>query len=258
MYYQISANSTSTLTIDLAGDNITGLNEGDSFKICRFWTLGTQFPPSTQSTIIPSLSTDTPDRRSEVLFANTQSSGINIPPVDKYYLVGSSWLKSDDATASVMNDVIIPPDSYIIIRHNHPAISASTTFTTAGTVDFDDMALCMQTLASGSQDNHLSLGRPVDVKLAELDLDPVSFLDSLGSLVTQRRDLLCVYDNTVAQVNRGPSAMYYRMNGSWYMVGGGATTYNDAVLPHSAGFMVRKYKTNVDQRQIWISNPYND
>jgi uncharacterized protein (TIGR02597 family) len=154
--------------------------------------------------------------------------------------------------------VIVPPDSYFIVRHNHATITQSTSFVSKGGVELDDFALVMNSSADGYQDNHMSLGRPIGVKLSNLDLTSANFVDSLGSLTTQRRDLLVVFDNAVAQINRGPTATYYRFSGNWYKVGGGAATFNDDELPPSSGFFIRKYKSAAAQSSVWVSNPFTN
>src|SRR5476651_347893 len=45
-FYTVTANTVDTLTIDLAGDLLTGAAPGDEFALVPYWTLGTAFPAS--------------------------------------------------------------------------------------------------------------------------------------------------------------------------------------------------------------------
>ncbi len=254
-YYQITANSTGDVTIDLAGDNLSGVTAGDRFKICKFWTLGTLFPPSTQTTFVPSLGTTNTQRRSSLRPSNNITVGTNLSPLESFYIVGSNWLRVGGGTTPV-NDTIIWPDSYFEVRHNHSTITASTTFTSAGGAELTDFSTPLATRTTGQQDNQLTNGRPIPVRLADLDLGTTVFINSLGTSSAQRRDQLLVYNNAVADLNRSASATYYRVGTNWYRTGDGTVLHNNDTIAAGVGFVIRKYQTSNGATVSWTNNPY--
>ncbi len=254
MYYQITANAAGTVTVDLAGDTLTGITGNESFKICKFWTLGTLFPPATQTTFVPSDGTLGFQRKSELMIVDSQGQGINLAIGTKYYVVGTNWLKVGDGT-NPANDTILWPDSQFTVRHQAASITAATTFTSVGTAETTDFATPLSTLPAGPQDNYVTHGRPVPVKLSELDLSASSFLDSDGTLGFQRRDQILLYDNTSASINRAPVFIYYRVAGTWYRVGD-SNPHNDDTIPPGVGFVIRKYQSGTGATTVWNNNPY--
>lgn len=244
-FYQITENSATNLTIDLAGDTL-GIAANDGFRVCKFWTLDTLFPVATQTTIVPSLNTTPVGRRTEVLIPNLSGSGINLAPnqafiIDASAAGGPAWKKT--AGFALSGNFIISPDSFFIVRHANPNITTSTTFTVVGGVDMNPVANSLATLATGKQDNPVTTGRPVPVALADLDLIATgAFIASAGQSPGARRDELLVYDNTVAGINKSPIASYFfdSTTNNWKKSSGFVISDSVTIAP-SEGFIIRKF-----------------
>lgn len=253
MYFEITANAAGTLTINSANEDLSTLTTGDQFKLCKFWTLGTLFPPATQTTIVPSTGTTSPTRRTEVLFPDNAGSGINLSAAAVYFVLNTTEWKNASGFTNADN-VILYPDTYFIVRHNKAAITSSTTYTITGSVELKDAGTILATRVGGSQDNFVSNGRPIDIKLKDLDFSPTAFVDSTGTTSPTRRDQLLVFNNAVPTVNRSASAIYFRVGGTW-LNASGYTVADDAIIPAGSGFIIRKYAapgTGV----VWTNNPF--
>lgn len=246
MYFQITGNAVGSLTIDLAGADFAGVGDGDGFAVSKFWTLSTLFPPATQTTIVPSLNTLGNGRRTEVLIPDKFSDGTNLAPTRKFFLHGTAW-KEATTGFPASDNFILAPDSYFIVRHNNAAITSATTFTATGIVELNPVAIPLATGISSKQDNPVLTGRPVPVKLKDLDLiSSGAFVASTNTLGNGRRDELLVFDNSVAAVNRSPSAIYFYNNATsnWRQATTGFPVADDVEIGPSSGILIRKYQAD--------------
>lgn len=251
MYYQVAANTTGDVTVDLAGDAAAGVQPGDTFRIHPFWTLATLFPPATQSTVVPATGFLANQRRTELLMPDVLGSGINLAPTAKYYIYNGNWRKAVSGNP-IADDEILYPDSYFIVRHGSSLIEGSTFFVPSGTVELNPLTTPLATRASGSQDNFVVTGRPVPIKLSELDLvSSGAFVSSTSTLANGRRDSLLVFDNASAVLNKAPAAVYYYYGGNWRKSVSGNPVADDDVLLPSHGLIIRKYQTGTDSTQYW-------
>jgi len=253
MYYTILVNATGALTIDLAGDNFSGVVNGDGFAISKYWTLGTLFPPATQTTIIASTSTAGPGRRTEVLIPDILGNGTNLAANKKFFINAGVW-KESTAGLPVSDNFVLIPDTYFIVCHNHASIIAATTFTASGIVELNPVSLPLATLTNGKQDNPITTGRPVPIKLKDLDLISSSaFVGSSGTAGPGRRDELLVFDNSVATVNRSPSAIYFynTTTSNWRQATVGFPVADDVEIAPSSALLVRKYQTASGATAAW-------
>lgn len=250
MYYQVLANAEGAVTLDLAGDSATGFDAGVTFRIHPFWTLSTLFPPATQTTLVTSTGTLANQRRSLLLLPNLNGIGTNIAPSETYYVLSAGWRKT---TGEVSNDVILLPDSYFIIRHNHATITASTFYTPAGSVELNPVTAPLATRSGGQQDNFVSSGRPVPIKVKDLDLvSSGAFMASTSALSNGRRDQLMVFDNAVPGVNKAPVKTYYYFGGTWRRIGGSTDDGDDLIQP-SQGLIIRKYQDAANATYFWTN-----
>lgn len=253
MYFQVSANAAGTLTVDPAGEDLSTVLAGDQFKLCKFWTLGTLFPPATQTTIVPSTGNIGPQRRTEILFPNTSGAGINLSASIICFLVDNhEWRDASGFTNA--DNYILYPDTYFIVRHAKAAISNPTTYTITGSVELKDVSAILATRLAGQQDNFVSHGRPVDIKLKDLGLSSSAFIDSASNLGPARRDQLLIFSNDVAKINRSASAIYFRVGGQWRNASGFVAA-DDDIMPAGSGFIIRKYAA-AGSGVIWTNNPF--
>jgi len=250
MYFQILSNTTGTLTIDLAGGDLAGVANGDGLAVSKFWTLGSLFPPATQTTIVASTSQLPAGRRTQILLPDSFSNGVNLAPSRIYYLHNGNWKNSSGNTVS--DDVILVPDQYFIIRHPS-SVASQTTYTATGIVELNPVAIPLATQASTQQDNPVATGRPIPIKLTDLGLiSSGSFVGSSGTLPGVRRDLLLLYDNSVATVNRAPSKIYYynSSTGHWLNASGNVLADDDEIAPSTA-ILIRKYQSGTGFTAVW-------
>lgn len=252
--YQISSNSATTVTIDLNGDSASDIADTNSFKIYKFWTLGSLFPQATQKTLVESTGNLTFERQSLVLLPATNASGTKLAPNRSYFIKSSGWVDTHDL--STADDTILWPNSYLIIRHPS-SVSSSTVYYSVGAVDENSQTVIpLSTITTGPQENFIAIPRPVDVKLTDLDLtDSNAFVASAGNLPADRRDELFVYDNAVTAHNRSnPSASFFH-NGTQWINASDLSIADNVLIESSTGLMVKKYQTNDGATSFWKNTP---
>lgn len=262
-WYDVTDNTTDSVTIDLNGDNLTGVVAGDALVIAEYWTLNALFPPAAATTdpgttghaIVASIGTLAFQRRTELLLPDLQGAGINRATSGKYYIHGGIWKKSGDATGADQGALLIYPDSYFTVRH--PAsVAASTVFKSTGEVEVRNFTIPLATLTTGQQDTFVGIPRPVGVTLAGLNLwQSGAFVKSDGILAFQRRDLLLVFDNAAAAQNRSASATYFHNGTSWLKLNDGTVNHDTDIIPAGAGFIIRKYRTADGSSALWKNTP---
>lgn len=241
MYYTISSNTSSSLTLDLAEDSLSSLTGTESFSIIPFWTFGTLFPDGTgvSGTSVHS------SRQTELLIPRSSAAGINLSAeYVYYYFTGTNpgWRRVGGGLSTLRNDDVIVPDSYFIYRQNN---STSNTHVFTGTVPATNSMTIVGTIASNTrQDNAVSLGYPIALTLAQTKLFESGGFEASSSHAA-RADELLVFDNSVVGKNKSAAQVYYYFSGAspgWRRVGGGLSTVrdNDLVIQPGQGFIVRK------------------
>jgi uncharacterized protein (TIGR02597 family) len=261
MYFQILNNATGTLTIDLAGGNLTGVANGDGFAVSKFWTLGTLFPPATQTTIVASTSTLLSGRRTQLLLPDLFGNGINLAPSRIFFIHSGVW-KEATTGFPIADNTILSPDAFFIVRHNHATITAATTYTASGIVELNPVSAPLATHATVQQDNPVTTSRPVPVKLQDLKLvNEVAgvyqaggaFVASASTLLSQRRDQLLVFDNSAPVVNRAPAKIYFYVTSTsnWREATTGFPVADDIEIAPSSAMLIRKYQTGTGATTVW-------
>jgi uncharacterized protein (TIGR02597 family) len=235
-YYTVTANTTDTLTLDLAGDLLTGATAGDEFALIPYWTLGTVFPASTAGTAFES-SASALSRKTEIFFLDTNLVGINSSALATFFFFNSAWRKVGTAVTSSFNDTPIAPDSYLIIRNK--AFTGS--IAVMGGVVTSPQATPLNSYATTKQDNYVAISYPIDVSLNGSRLiESGAFRASTSALV--RTDELLVISNTATGINKSSVATYYYLNGGWRKVGSSVSTDfgTDLVFKAGTGAVIRK------------------
>ncbi|GAB4172370.1 MAG: hypothetical protein Fur0032_11770 [Terrimicrobiaceae bacterium] len=240
-WLEISANSSTSLTVDLAGLPSGNLAAGDRFLVLRHWTLDSLFPPAEQTTVHISSGNLPFQQKTKVLLPDLGGSGVDLPADSVCFLTASGWKLSAPGFPSA-GSLVIPPGSTLIIRH--PGGVADTVFMPRGEVLMEKDAVLLATRSSGPQDNDVAIHRPVSVRLSEAGLDTGAFLASTGHDAAQRKDELLVFDNTAVGFNKPASAVYYRVGSTWYRdTGAGAANpvaNNDFAFPAAGAAIIRK------------------
>jgi uncharacterized protein (TIGR02597 family) len=254
-WYDILGNTANALTVDLNGGDGTGIAAGDGFIVVEYWTLDSLFPPSSQTTIHVSPGTLGYQQKSLILIPNVNAEGINLPAEAFYLLTASGWKKGVKGFPAA-GDTILPPGLPFIIRHSRGV--AETTFEPEGRVLRSADAVDLAGGASTRQDNTVAVLRPVAVALADAGLDETAFVSSLSHSAEDRRDELLVFDNSIAGFNKKPSAIYYKVSGSWFREDGKAASNPPAgqekALSASGGVVVRK-ALGTPAMATWKNNP---
>jgi uncharacterized protein (TIGR02597 family) len=230
-YFTVTANTSNSATINLAGNLLTNVAVGDQFQIIPYWTLGTVFPASAAGAAFQASTLIT--RNTEVLFPDQVTQGINLAPASTYFFLNSAWRKAGQSSATVFNDTVLPPDSYVIIRNT--AFTGS--ITVMGGVVTTPQSTPLNSYPTAAQDNFVALTYPVNTTLDNSGLAA----SIVPSTLIKRNDELLVFDNTTATVNRSPSATYFYLNGAWRKAGqSSSTNFGSDPLNAGSGYIIRK------------------
>jgi len=253
-WYEVVENATSSLTVDLNGENASGLLQGDAFMVVEFWTLDTLFPPASQTTFHKSSGNLGYQQKSKLLVPDLVSSGINLPAAGIYFLSNDGWKKSEAGYPNAGN-TILPPGLPFIIRH--PAGVAATDFEPEGRVLRSTDSVALMQAPANRQDNTVSIFRPVDVTLSSAGLDETAFASSSSHESGGRSDELLVFDNAKAAFNKTPSALFYKYSQAWFQDEGKAEANSSAAtnaITASGGLIIRKSQGNVSST-FWNNQP---
>lgn len=254
-WFTVTANTATSLTVNLNGDTLTA-SSADQLEVIKFWTLAELFNPAdstadpltTKNAIV--LTTSTLSRRTEVLLPNLTAVGTNIAPSVNYFIFNGAWRKVGQPISSSFNSDQLWPDTYFIIRHPS-TFTSSTYFTNTGEVETGSMEIGLTTQNSVKQDNFIGIPRPVDVRLADLNLGGTSaFRTTISTL--SRLDELLVFNNATQARNKAPSSNYFYFQNAWRKVGAPITdNFNNDVIPAGTGFIIRKHQVTGGPTQAW-------
>ena len=265
--FQITSNSTNTLTVDTSADNLTDVPANAQLVVIPHWTLATVFPPS-DSTVSFTPTTSTRTFKTQLLIPNYDGVGTNLSASAIYFFSNNvnnstnnvGWRVVGDNATDKGDDVLIP-DGYFIVRNlnNAPTLPLAV----AGAVLMKKLSVAQATAANQAQDNALGMQRPVDLRLDQTGLNPAD-----GSFVatTSTRsfgDQLLVFNNAVAALNKSPSAIYFYSNNvnnstnnvGWRLVGDNTTDRSATVIPAGSGFIVRKAASGTGNPVFWTNSP---
>lgn len=229
----ITGNTTSALTVDAAGFNLSAIVAGDTAEVVPFWTLGTLYPSSAAGTAFIA-STSALARQTELLFFDANAAGVNRAPSAIYYYFNGAWRKTGSPVTTSFNNVLVYPDTYFVQRNK----AASTSLVYVGRVQPGALGTVIQGAAS-QNDNFVSVSFPVDIELSQLNLVGNGFSSSPSALAIT--DRLLVFNPNQVGINRAPSAIYFYFNGAWRKSGSPVTTsFNTDVVRAGSGFIIRK------------------
>ncbi|MCF7674167.1 MAG: TIGR02597 family protein [Akkermansiaceae bacterium] len=268
-WYDITAHTTDSITVDLNGDSLTGVTSGDAILIAEYWTLNTLFPPAEATetwtetpaasgnwvpdghAVVASTNTLPTGRHTEIRMPNLTEPGTNIPPEGRYFVHGTIWKRSGSGSTDYGSTIIFP-NTLFTISHTS-LVSHQTTYRTIGEVELGTTSIPLTTQDDVAQDNFIGIPRPLPLTLDELNLrqSPGAFMASTNTLPTGRRDQLLIYDNELQRRNKAPSAIYYVHNGIWKLSGGGNTDRSNEIIPASAGFIIRKFQVPGHPTAFW-------
>jgi uncharacterized protein (TIGR02597 family) len=250
-YYPIVDNTENTLTLNLAGDDISSVTNGSRLAVIPYWTLATAFPDGRG--VIPSTS-QIFNRKTEILIPDFSGTGINLSARATYYFykpAGSptgTWYKHGDLDNGKDDEVLLP-DVYFIVRHNNSPVG--TVFTAYGSVSLSKLNIPVLAQPSAAQDNFVALARPASITLDESGLiESGAFQPSPSFSPT---DQLFVFDNTTVAMNKSAAATYYYRDNAWRKFGDLFGDYGQTpVFTPGTGIIIRKA---AGASANWVNSP---
>ncbi len=247
--YQITANGANSLTLNLNGDDISGIQSTTQVLIIPYATLASVFPASDQNvSFVPSQSQF--NRLTQILIPDFAGPGINLSASATYFFLNGAWRKFGQPTTDDHGDDILATTGYFILRNT----ATPTTLTTLGSVLVKKETVPLFTSSSTQQDNFVGITRPVPVSLDNLGLITSGAFASSSSQFN-RIDQLFLFDNAAAAINKSASATYYYLNSHWRKFGQDPTVdFGTDLIPAGVGFVIRKGATN-GTTQFWQNAP---
>jgi uncharacterized protein (TIGR02597 family) len=255
--YTVTANGTNTVTFALNGDSITSVPANSQISLIPYWTLGTVFPATNQNVSFTA-TTSTRDFQTQVLLPNFAATGVNLGYSETYYFINTGanvgWRLFGDATTTDHSDDILIPSSYFVVRNNNGAPTLPLVVT--GNVLTGKVTLPETTLAAQSQDNDVTMIRPLDVTLNDSGLTPTNGSFVATTSTRSFKDQLFIYNNAQVTLNKSPSATYYYMNGAWRLFGDTTTVdHGSDLISSGSALTIRKAASGTGTTDFWQNTP---
>lgn len=274
LYYKITANDSSVLTLDTEGDSLllhplpgaptAALAVGDSFKIRSYWTIQDVFE-SAGTPLLKPRSTLFDTTADDILFPTYAAAGVSgslgtnkAASLDVYYLNGTGW-KAIGQPGSYADQVIRPNEALIIRRRGATNVS----LTNLGNV-LMNRGVYFFTGGDGSvgNDTYFSISRPAAVSLdlsglRTADQTTSAFLDTPTLFNAGQYDTLLSFDDPApnAGFNLSNSHTYYYLaSNGWREIGSSSTTVGqDVLLQPGKAYILRKRFNNAGRD--WSNDP---
>jgi uncharacterized protein (TIGR02597 family) len=253
-HFAITAHSAASVDLAATPADLAGLINEDQISIIPAWTLATLFPAASQSTFHLSTGPLATQRGSELLFFNDVGEGINLAPSRRFYLTAAGWFEAGSYLSA--NDQVILPGQAFAVRHRTGA--AATTFVPFDEVSGNIISLALPVAAGKADDAMVAPPRPTPVTLDQLDLTGLIFVESSSTAIGDRKDQLILFDATVAEMNRRPSAIYFRNGGQWKQDTTGFPSSGTTQIEPSAGLLIRKAAGTTASIPRWSNAPAYD
>jgi uncharacterized protein (TIGR02597 family) len=248
----ITNNSSDTLALVSACDDLSGLSTGDQLAILPYWTLGTVFPGGSgvTPTTIPAMP------KTELFFPYycPHCSGIPTTGAYVYYFYNNHWRKVAAQIASNFDDVVILPDQDFIVRQMPK--SPTTTFTAGGNIVQYSARTCLYAdSVTTNWDNYVANYHSTTQTLDQANLAAAFAASNPGATNPVINDLLLVYDNAAMGMNKAPAHVYFYNVDHWADLNNPPYTVNrgaDPVFIPGTGVTVRKRPGST---QVWVIPP---
>ncbi len=246
--FTITANTSSSVTLNLNGNSLAGVAASDSFAIEPYWTLNSVFPNGAGVNVSPTVG----NRNTEILIPDFITAGINLSAAKIYFFNAGIWKQTGQGGIDHGDD-ILQLNAPLIVRHN---VSTNTTLVCAGSVPLHHWNIPLRTpggSAGDKQDSYFAIARPIPVSLDDSGLFS-SGAFAASPLPGSRTDELFTFDNSVVAKNKSSSAIYFYWNSAWRRVGAGSAVFGDTqVFMPGTGVIIRK-GTNI-VTPIWTNTP---
>lgn len=179
-YYEIAANTATTITLSSNGDDLTGIVDGTQISVIPHNTLGNLFPNG--DGVHPSASGFV--RRTEVFIPST-TLGINKGAQATYFYNDTAGEWQSFPPSGNKDSVVVPPNQVLIIRHNLPD---STQICFYGRVPNGTHAVQID-IGTGKNDVFYSIDRPIPVSLRDSGLGENGDFEVSANLFVRKDEL---------------------------------------------------------------------
>ena len=255
-WFQVASSTVTSITV--AEDLVSlGAASDDTFKVVPFWTLATLF-----GTDFP-VSTNVFSPIAQVLGNDVTGVGINKAPNANYAyhdgssgFVGAGWFNVSNVFGGNVDDLQLPPNTFITIRNQS---SSEISLVVPGTVPTVPLSIGVVANATESNDNLVYNPYPAAITLSLSSLaDVVDTSTNVFAPLSQ----VVVYE-TYNSINPSPTANYAYHDGSsgfvatgWFDVSNTFGGVQDSVtIPAGGAFIIRKGAGTPDG--YWTANlPY--
>ncbi|HEX8295360.1 MAG TPA: TIGR02597 family protein [Chthoniobacteraceae bacterium] len=265
LFYSVVANSSTSLTVDRAGDDLSSA-AGASFQVIPYDTLGSVFPSGQGITASPGMGLV--ERATEILVPSNSAAGTDLAAAKIYFYYsgasfgGPGWRSTSSPLTAVVNDTVLFPDTHFVVRQN-TGVDAQATF--VGAVHMGTLKTPLGTIAANQdQDNAIALPIPTELTLAESKLfESGAFTGSAGMGLIDRKDELYVRDNNLAGRDKAADAVYFYYTGGSFNGPGWRRTDDTLLNKHDSdvvfstrfGLTVRKRSSGAPGSVLWTVKP---
>ena len=257
--YTVVGSDSNSLTLNLNGDDISGVPVSSQVSVLPYWTLNTVFP-SSDANVSFTPTTSTVLMKTQILIPTYSGTGINVAPSTTYFYMTSGtnigWRITGDNFTDQGDNVLIP-NGYFIVRNRNNAPTLPLTMT--GAVYTKKIGTPLNTLASAKQDNHVSHGRPVDVALKDLGLSPSAGTFTATTSTLFMQDQIYLYDNSASILIKAASKIYFYINNGsnigWRATGDNYTDCSNDTISAASAIVVRKAPVTGGTSSFWANSP---
>lgn len=244
-YFTVTANSATSLTVDLNGDTLTEVVSGDALQLIPYWTLATLFPAGGG---FPGSASFTPV--GSVLFPSLTTAGVNLSSEATYFYYtgtaagGPGWRRAGASPTLKFDHTVILPDIALTVRN---LTGSSIALDNLGSAPMTGHSTIIGTINPFvDQDNVVSINAAASVSLANSGL--ISSGAMVGGATFTPVDTLFIFDNSIAGINKSSVGSYFYYSGTaaggpgWRKVGSAPTTKFDdtTFLEPGVGYIIRK------------------
>ena len=207
MFFPISANTTSIITVDPGATSLQDLGfvSGNTFKVIPYWTLDTLFPGGAGV----GGTTDVENPNSYVFLTTYDGIEVNRASDAAYFYASAGeinsmpegWYDLNDPFGSVIGDTAIAPTAQYIIRKDASAATVTIEGEVPATKSNAEVAI-----GATPNDNHFGVPYPVDISLQESGLQSVI---EAATDVENPPEYVFVFDDEGPGFNKPASFTYF-------------------------------------------------
>ena len=248
--YTVTANTANSLTLELDDVPLSGVSAGDSFRLVPYWTLGTLFP-ATNAGLVYTATTSPASPETVILPSDPRAPAIN-PSSAGFMFYSGAWRQVGGNLSVSQDDQILHPGTYFRVRNG----TNGGVLVAAGAVVMEKHAVVLRTQVGSPRDNPVALLRPLPLSLNDAGLvGSGAFASSSNALA--RSDMLMVFDNTEARLNKPATDYFIFHGGGWRKLGQPLSQDfgNEIVFGPAKGVVIRKAATTDGAPQTWVNRP---